>query len=104
MPLARFSAFPPAELVILDRRMPKQSVLACRRRQEERITEQQAASKLENMNNFLAVFERGPNTALWMAMILASEGETSIGSKGGMGGYYEEPLRDLSTPTGCGKR
>ncbi|KAK0668103.1 hypothetical protein QBC41DRAFT_129580 [Cercophora samala] len=76
MPLARFSAFPPAELVISDRRMSKecQSVLAPRSRQEDRITEQQAAVKLENMmNDFLAVFERGPNTTLWTAMVLANE-------------------------------
>ncbi|KAK4668306.1 uncharacterized protein QC763_000570 [Podospora pseudopauciseta] len=76
MPLARFSAFPPAEMVISDRRMSKecQSVLTPRSRQEDRITEQQAATKLENMmNDFLSVFERGPNTTLWTAMVLANE-------------------------------
>ncbi|KAK4195022.1 hypothetical protein QBC40DRAFT_25196 [Triangularia verruculosa] len=76
MPLARFSVFPPAELVISDRRMSKEceSVLVPRGRQEDRLTEQQAASKLESMmNDFLAVFERGPNTTLWTAMTLANE-------------------------------
>ncbi|KAK4645172.1 hypothetical protein QC761_000570 [Podospora bellae-mahoneyi] len=76
MPLARFSAFPPAEMFISDRRMSKecQSVLTPRSRQEERITEQQAATKLENMmNDILSVFERGPNTTLWTAMVLANE-------------------------------